>query len=82
LSDELRSLAMHITNLAIVLDPEVVSLGGGLLRSADRIVPVIRQSADRCVPFPPMVTVATFADDGPLVGAAAAAFGSLTVDAT
>jgi glucokinase len=81
LSGELRALAMHITNLAITLDPEVVSLGGGLLRSAELIVPVVRDSTDRCVPFPPTVTVATFADDGPLIGAAAAAFGARTVGA-
>jgi glucokinase len=81
LSVELRALAMHITNLAIILDPEVVSLGGGLLRSAELIVPVVRDSTDRCAPFPPTVTVATFADDGPLVGAAAAAFASLAVGA-
>jgi glucokinase len=81
LSDELHALAMHITNLAIALDPEVVSLGGGLLRSGELIVPVVRDSTDRCVPFPPTVTVATFADDGPLVGAAAAAFASLAVGA-
>jgi glucokinase len=80
LSEELSALAMHITNLAIVLDPEVVSLGGGLLRSADLIVPVVRESTDRCVPFPPTVTVATFAEDGPLVGAAAAAFATLSGD--
>jgi glucokinase len=78
LSDELRALAMHVTNLAVILDPEVVSLGGGLLRSGDVIVSVVRRSTDRCVPFPPTVTVATFADDGPLVGAAAAAFASLS----
>lgn len=78
LSDELRALAMHITNLAIILDPELVSLGGGLMRSGDLIVPAVRESSDRCVPFPPTVTAAMFADDGALVGAAAAAFGSLT----
>ena len=77
LADELDDLAMHLANLAIVLDPEVVSLGGGLMRSAARILPVIDAAMRSAAPFPPIVRVAAFSDDGPLVGAAAVAFDAL-----
>lgn len=73
----LDRLAVHIANAAILVDPERIALAGGLVEAADVVLPVLRAVLERAVPFPPEVVVARFAQDGPLVGAAALAWESL-----
>jgi glucokinase len=73
----LEELAVHLANAAILLDPERITVGGGLIRSADMILPVLDRMLRRAVPFPPDLTPARFAQDGPLVGAAALAWDRL-----
>lgn len=74
LTDTLTELAIHLANTAILLDPSRITIGGGLIRSARRILPVLDGMLQRAVPFPPELVVAHFAQDGPLVGAAALAW--------
>ncbi|HSD79370.1 MAG TPA: ROK family protein [Solirubrobacteraceae bacterium] len=71
--DALAELAVHIANLAIALDPARIALGGGLMRDAARILPVLRARLDLAVPFPPELVPAAFVDDGALRGAVALA---------
>jgi glucokinase len=66
-----RELAMHVVNLAIAIDPVRIVGGGGLVRSWDRIEPVLRRALDAAVPYPPELMVARFPSDAPLVGALA-----------
>ncbi|WP_028937306.1 ROK family protein [Pseudonocardia spinosispora] len=70
----LGEFAMHLTNAAILFDPARITVGGGLVRSADLVLPALAASLDRAVPFPPELVVARFAQDGALVGAAALAW--------
>jgi glucokinase len=58
-----------IANLAVALDPEVVAVSGGLLRSADQIMPRLAEALERLVPFPPRLVPAHFAEHAPLAGA-------------
>jgi glucokinase len=74
LDETLTELAVHLANTAILLDPARVTVGGGLIRSAGTILPVLDRMLKRAVPFPPELLVAHFAQDGPLVGAAALAW--------
>jgi glucokinase len=74
LDETLTELAVHLANTAILLDPARVTVGGGLIRSAGTILPVLDRVLTRAVPFPPEVLVAHFAQNGPLVGAAALAW--------
>lgn len=66
-------LAFHLTNIAILVDPVRIAVGGGMARSADRIMPTLTQALRAAVPFPPELVVADFPDDAPLLGAIAIA---------
>jgi glucokinase len=72
LTDEfVRELAMHLTNLAIAVDPVRIVVGGGLVRSWDQLEAGLRRALDAAVPFPPELSVARFPSDAPLIGALA-----------
>ncbi|WP_113701278.1 ROK family protein [Nonomuraea lactucae] len=69
----LRTLAMSVANLCVVLDPERVVVGGGMMGARARILPRLATEVRRAVPFPPEVRAARFTDDAPLLGALALA---------
>ncbi len=65
----LQTAAHAVANLAIALDPEVIAVSGGMLRSADVIMPALQEALDRLVPFPPRLVTTHFGDRAPLAGA-------------
>ncbi|MGW0195627.1 ROK family protein [Nonomuraea sp. NPDC003201] len=71
--EALRTLAMSVANLCVVLDPERLVVGGGMMGAAELILPRLTAEVGRVVPFPPEVRPARFADDAPLLGALALA---------
>jgi glucokinase len=73
LQHALGVLANAVANIAVVLDPARVVMGGGLMASADRLLPVLAAQLDRVVPFPPELLVARFTRDASLYGAIALA---------
>lgn len=73
----LRLLAMSVANVCVVLDPERLVIGGGMMGAGDVIVPGLTAELRRAVPFPPEVRAARFADDAPLLGALALARAAL-----
>lgn len=74
LDDTLAELAVHVANAAILVDPARITVGGGMVESADVVLPALKAVLDGAVPFPPELLPARFAQDGPLVGAAALAW--------
>jgi glucokinase len=66
-------LAFHVVNLAILVDPERIAAGGGMVRSWDRIQPVLADALAKAVPYPPELVLADFPHDAPLLGAVALA---------
>jgi glucokinase len=72
-AEAIETMALHIANLAIALDPEKIVLGGGLTTALDRILPRLKAVLGAAVPFPPSLSVAEFATTAPLLGAVAAA---------
>jgi glucokinase len=72
--ETLDELAVHVANTAILIDPERITVGGGLVGSAGVILPALDRVLTRAVPFPPELMLARFAQDGPLLGAAALAW--------
>jgi glucokinase len=74
LEETLDELAVHVANAAILVDPARITVGGGMAGSGDVVLPALRAVLDRAVPFPPELTIARFAHNGPLVGAAALAW--------
>jgi glucokinase len=70
-TEALDAVALHIANAAILLDPQRVALGGGLMGSAERVIDAVTQRVHDAVPFPPEVVPAAFLRDAPLRGALA-----------
>lgn len=66
-------LSFHLVNLTIAIDPERIAVGGGLVRSWERLVGPLRLALDAAVPFPPDLVQADFPFDAPLIGALAIA---------
>jgi glucokinase len=66
-------LARHVAQVAILVDPERIAVGGGLMGAAERILPALRRRLDRSVPMPPELVLARHPHDAALRGAAALA---------
>jgi len=71
--ETLEALARSIANISVLIDPELVVLGGGMMASADVILPALREHLAAAVPFPPHVAPAHFTRDASLHGAVALA---------
>ena len=66
--------ARAVANLAIALDPQVVAVSGGMLASADQIIPRLNAALAQLVPFPPRLVLAHFGQQAPLAGACLLAY--------
>ncbi len=66
-------LAFHVVNLAIVVNPARIAVGGGITGSWDRIRPRLEQALLSAVPYPPELVLAHFPHEAPLLGAVALA---------
>jgi glucokinase len=75
-------LALHVVNLAILVNPERIAVGGGLTRSWDRIQPRLAEALLAGVPYPPELVLAHFPHDAPLLGAVALAVDAAAAPAT
>ncbi len=74
----LAELATHVANLAILIDPARIALGGGLMSSGNVILRALAFRLGYAVPFPPEIVPARFLNDASLYGAIALACGSLS----
>ena len=79
--ETLDVLARAIANISVLIDPELVVLGGGMMASADVILPALREHLAHAVPFPPRVAEAHFTSDASLHGAVALALDALDAPA-
>jgi glucokinase len=82
--ETLDVLARSIANASVLIDPELIVLGGGMMASADVILAALRGHLAAAVPFPPRVAPAHFTRDASLHGAVALALldqGAATVPA-
>jgi glucokinase len=71
--DFVEELAFHLVNLAILVNPQRIAVGGGMVRSWARIRPRLQDALQHGTPFPPELVVAHFPHDAPLLGAVAIA---------
>ena len=76
-TEYLDELAFHLVNLAIMVNPARIGVGGGMVRSWGQIGPRLEQALRSGAPFAPELVVARFPYDGPLLGAVALAVGAL-----
>jgi glucokinase-like ROK family protein len=71
-----RQLAMALANLACVLNPEVIVLGGGIVKSDVLDLDLLREWVFKAVPVAPRIVVSTLGSDAGLLGAVALALQS------
>jgi glucokinase len=71
--DTLDELAVHVANMAILLDPERIAVGGGMMASGQRVLAALERRLQRALPFPPDLVCARFVHDAALRGAVALA---------
>ena len=69
----LAELATHVANLAILIDPACIAVGGGLMSSGAVILRALAFRLNYAVPFPPKIVPARFLNDASLYGAIALA---------
>jgi glucokinase len=77
ITDFIDELAFHVVNLAILIDPQRIAVGGGLTRSWHRIGPRLGATLRAAVPYPPSLVLGRFPHDAPLLGAVALAIGAV-----
>jgi glucokinase len=65
-----------IANLAIVLDPSLIVLGGALLMEGRPLVDEVRRIVARAVPSPPQIVLSALDKEAPLFGGLLAAVGA------
>lgn len=70
-ADALDQLAVGVANMAIVVDPERIVVGGGLMASGERVLAALEARLREAVPFPPRVLPAEFVQDSALRGSVA-----------
>jgi glucokinase len=75
-----NELAFHLVNLAILVNPAKIAVGGGMTRSWDRIEPRLTAALRAGVPYPPDLVLAHFPHEAPLLGAVALAVDAATRD--
>lgn len=73
LASFVTELAFHLVNLTICINPVRIVVGGGMVRSWERLRPQLERALGAGVPFPPELAVAQFPYDAPLLGAVALA---------
>ncbi|HTJ69479.1 MAG TPA: ROK family protein [Actinospica sp.] len=71
--ETLDVLARSIANISALIDPELIVVGGGMMASADVILPALEAHLAATLPFPPHVAAAHFTRDASLHGAVALA---------
>src|SRR5207237_6125543 len=61
--ETLAELATHVANLAILIDPARIAVGGGLMSSGDVILRVLAFRLEYTFPFPPALFLSKFFTD-------------------
>lgn len=73
LDEIIAEICWHVTNIAILVDPEKVVLGGGYLRTPEPLMTRLTESFQAYVPYPPRLEIGRFEDSAGLFGALALA---------
>ena len=76
--ETLTELAVHVANMAIVIDPARIAVGGGLMSHREMVLAALEKRLRSAVPFPPELVAARFVHDGSLRGAIALALDAVT----
>ena len=64
-------LSIIVANVAAILNPELIVLGGGIARSADLLIEPIRQRVEGVVPVMPLIKASELGENAAVMGAIA-----------
>jgi predicted NBD/HSP70 family sugar kinase len=78
IEETLDELAVQVANLAILIDPARIAVGGGLMSRPDAILEALERRLRTAAPFAPELVPARFIHDAPLRGAIALALDAAT----
>ena len=67
--DTIDLLSMTVTNISALLDPEMIILGGGVIRSADLLLEPIRQRIQGTAPYLPRIEASQLGSRAAVMGA-------------
>lgn len=73
LDDSLDALAIQVANMAVLVDPARIAVGGGLMSQPEMVLAALERRLSVAAPFAPELVPAQFVHDGPLRGAIALA---------
>ena len=62
-------LARGVANVATVVDPELIVLGGGIANAGAALLDPVERAVRAAVPFPPRIVLSELGDDGAALGA-------------
>jgi glucokinase len=79
LDDTLDALAVQVANMAILVDPARIAVGGGLMSQPEQVLASLERRLSASAPFAPELVPAQFINDGPLRGAIALALDAKAV---
>ncbi len=65
----LARLGREVANIASILDPDLILLGGGIANAGETVLTPIRDAVTRFTPRPPVVQVSDLGGDGTVLGA-------------
>ena len=65
----MRFAGRAIVTMALVLNPELVVIGGGVADAGDALVEPMRRQLEQMVRLPPRLEASTLGARGPLLGA-------------
>jgi glucokinase len=73
LDETLDALAVQVANMAILVDPARIAVGGGLMSQPEQVLAALERRLNASAPFAPELVPAQFINDGSLRGAIALA---------
>jgi predicted NBD/HSP70 family sugar kinase len=62
-------LGRGVANVATVVDPELIVLGGGIANAGAALLDPVERAVHAAVPFPPRIVLSELGDDGAALGA-------------
>ena len=69
-----KYLAIGLGNISILLNPEMIVLGGGISKQEDILLEPLREMMVKITPIPPKIVISSLGDDTGVIGAAAIAW--------
>jgi predicted NBD/HSP70 family sugar kinase len=68
-TEVLERVGRGVANIASILNPDLILVGGGITNAGDSVLDPIREAVGRFTPYPPAVELSALGSDGSVLGA-------------